>query len=647
MCSFSKVWLTVLEETKEVADAHLELSKVIGEKISKPMKEYVVMDEQWSSIKTHEIPVIKIVKEYDERLLRVTRARKIAEKEKTVGKKAATSIIKSLTKSKEPKLDDCQKALDETVHRWSTEAPALIEKYNQIDRSRLESLKQYMTTYEASLAVLCQNQLKTYEKNSKVVEDFDVSLEMEEFCSTKKRGIEPIASASDLSLGYYNTNTSKSSMNDVQSIKTVHTDVSTNNGEGSNGISRTPTIVIDEEGFSVPPPDNSIWNQPPSSAIEEVENLDDEEDLNQIPETPRMKIDIKDDAITEAPEEADKALTRVSTTLRLKNTTKQTARGRRETKRGVSTIEWDSSPTESFPSSPSSMYFDSGKNDFNFSNPSSLRGFNSSLSPRGDNLNARFSVINNPAFFIAEQPLQVRVTETLNVLLLPSGDISKVFITGDIAVRGNYNDDSPLKLVVNGYEDLEKKVLNYKHIKADAEEGVYSLDNLSQLNNQEGALVLKYQAKIDSDRINQYVPLLLKSAWKCEENLTSLVVQYGPNPDFLAQKETWAIKNLSFVLPVINTTNVQSKPTGVWSNEKQRLLWRVDDLNSGDEGQKLLARFETTTKGIPTSIAAKFAFYGDSVSGTKVHLKSQRENIFVQTEYRVNTGKYILTPPTS
>ncbi|ORX98270.1 FCH-domain-containing protein [Basidiobolus meristosporus CBS 931.73] len=641
--TFSKVWSTVIEETKEVAELHSELSKVIAEKIAKPLKEHVVEDELWSHIKSHELPIAKIVKEYDERMLKVARAKKVAEKEKTVGKKATTSIIKTLTKAKEPKLDDSQRALDETIHKWTSEAPALIEKYHQIDQKRLETLKQHMGTFANGVIELCQNHLRIGEVTSKSVEAFDVQQEMEEFCSTKKLGIEPLASPSELSLGYHASNASKSSITDAQSVKTTHTDTSATNGEVANGASRAPTIVVDEEGYSVPPAENSMWNQPPDSPTEEPdtpENIEDPEE----PDTPRMKIDIKESAITEEPEEADRALSRVSTTLRLKNTVKQTTRGRRETKRRVSTIDWESNSTDSFPSSPSSMYFEGGKSEFPFNSANSLRGFNSSLSPRADALNARFSVINNPAFFMSEQPLQVRVTENLNVLLLPTGEISKVFITGDIAVRGSYSDESPLKLVVKGYEELEKKVLNYKHVKADAEEGVYSLDNLSQLNNQEGALVLKYQTKIDPNSLGKYVPLLLKSAWKCEENLTSLVVQYKPNPDFQTETGEWSLKNLSFVLPVVNTINVQSKPTGVWSNEKQRLLWRMNDLNSDEDEHKLLARFETTAKGAPTSIAAKFSYNGASVSGLNVQLKSSSNQIFVQTEYRTNTGKYILTP---
>jgi len=138
--------------------------------------------------------------------------------------------------------------------------------------------------------------------------------------------------------------------------------------------------------------------------------------------------------------------------------------------------------------------------------------------------------------------------------------------------------------------------------------------------------VMKYQARIDSESKNTYLPLQVIPHWKCEPNLTSLAVSYQVNSEC---KLTGNLSELSFIVPVDGQVGtVQSKPSGVWSVEKQRMYWQIDDIDLSipSERKRILARFETEKPSNPAPAAVRFLCKGQLLSNISIEIVPSAPN---------------------
>ncbi|KAF9967642.1 hypothetical protein BGZ70_008769 [Mortierella alpina] len=302
-----------------------------------------------------------------------------------------------------------------------------------------------------------------------------------------------------------------------------------------------------------------------------------------------------------------------------------------------------------------------------------------------------------------------------------AGEVSKMMVTGEVmltledtaaeaesgaeaeaktdADAEHPKDTKKAFLRLENVQGLEKHIPNPAYLTAkEGAEGSYwvNLESLSQamyLQRQQqhagqaqgpGVVVLKYQVKTTEEDAKQktMIPLLVHPAWKCEPHQTSLLINYKANVNCkLAshpqrpedsdkdlekdKQENVQLTDLSFLMPVSGeVTSVQSRPTGIWNSDSNKMLWDVDSVvmsSSGAEPHKLLARFELNAgagsgPSQPSATAVKFRVQGRLLSDLVVSLEKAQEegeeeeegerepSSFGSVRLQVQSGRYLAMP---
>jgi hypothetical protein len=236
--------------------------------------------------------------------------------------------------------------------------------------------------------------------------------------------------------------------------------------------------------------------------------------------------------------------------------------------------------------------------------------------------------------------LRASISETVNIMT-KGGEVTKILVTGEISIKYHFptirDHSHPIRIRIKNFETLEKSAPNTSYIRPVPDcVGQYDIDTgLLSLAGGTSVVIMKYQARINPESRNAYVPLHVILHWKCEPNLTSLALSYQVNPEC---KLTGNLSELSFVVPVDGQVgSVQSKPSGVWSVEKQRMYWQVDDgidLSTPSEQKRILARFETEKASNPAPAAVMFLCKGQLLSDIKLQ----------EISYQVSSGKFFALP---
>lgn len=268
-----------------------------------------------------------------------------------------------------------------------------------------------------------------------------------------------------------------------------------------------------------------------------------------------------------------------------------------------------------------------------------------------------------------------------------AGEVSKMMVTGEVilTLENTKEDEEPSTeptpkralLRLDQLQSLDKHIPNPAYLSTvQGADGCYwvDLESLSaavqQMNSAisthgQGIVVLKYQVKTDAEEAKQtMIPLLIQPAWKCEPHQTSLLINYKVNAHCkLANSSSdptlSQLGELSFLVPVSGeVANVQSRPTGIWNTESNKMFWDVDPVHLGPnpEPHKLLARFEmnpTAGASQPSATAVKFRVQGQLLSDLQVTLEkesteegneSKSANSFGSVRLQVQSGRYLAMP---
>lgn len=207
---------------------------------------------------------------------------------------------------------------------------------------------------------------------------------------------------------------------------------------------------------------------------------------------------------------------------------------------------------------------------------------------------------------------KIVVRETLNAII-KEGLVLRMALSGDIyVVCSSWCDVEPQ--ITFGFNKPEEATFsqgssfqNPKLVSdaaSFAEPNTFTLDATKCSPDSEGRVCVASYQIFEADPAS--IPLLVQPHWKIEDQRVSLIMLYQRNPLIRLSLESTVIKNISFMVATAdNIQQVQSKPSGIWSSAKQRMVWKAADI-AGREEEQILARFVGEGVGAMDPVAVKF-----------------------------------------
>lgn len=249
------------------------------------------------------------------------------------------------------------------------------------------------------------------------------------------------------------------------------------------------------------------------------------------------------------------------------------------------------------------------------------------------------------------------ILETVNVLFR-NGQIERVLVTGSVALSLNLSIDGPLKIRIANFERFDKSAPNKTFLHATDTPGEFTIDAKALQNSHTPVTtVLKYQVKTDNLNARAFVPIEVNAQWKLEPTQTSFLMTYHGNPECQfatadpspfgeassPNEAAPRLHDVAFSVPVIGegVANVQSKPAGTYSLEKQRILWKMDDLDmSTSRAAKILARWQVTSTAQPQPLSVQWRLPGRLASQTDLQVVGSEDIKFDEIIKSTSSGKY-------
>ncbi|KAI9487268.1 MAG: Muniscin C-terminal mu homology domain-containing protein [Benjaminiella poitrasii] len=351
-----------------------------------------------------------------------------------------------------------------------------------------------------------------------------------------------------------------------------------------------PLILVDEEGYSIPPSDRSAWPGDTNTMSDSLIDTDDVgSDGGSLFSNQRIRVDIKSEAVKE--EDASQsavALTRVSTLLKERNTSGSSSRrlrGRREIRATqlYSVIEQDQ-PTSQIGES----LHDSSSTELALFNP----------------FQASHEKITEAT---EETPyINVHITETVHALSR-GGIPEKSIVWGEVGLQyKGPRETAHLVCFKLNYNEKLESIETTKYI--DILDGHTLDDKVFKINTQlfddreevkDPIVCVRYQAVLNGDRL----PLTIKPIWKCDSDKSRLLVKYHKNTNISSMENVLLVTSITG-----NVQNALSIPAGELILSQNRIKWHIGQIKDGvaENESVIKAQFTTLEQASPKPIAARF-----------------------------------------
>ncbi|KAI8884603.1 hypothetical protein K501DRAFT_332544 [Backusella circina FSU 941] len=338
----------------------------------------------------------------------------------------------------------------------------------------------------------------------------------------------------------------------------------------SAATAEPPLILVDAEGYSIPPPDRTAWpsvSEPAESSLLDTDDVHSDGGSLFSSNSPRIRVDIKSESLNEEDSTQSKvALNRVSTLLKEKSPGSgvRRPRGRREMR---STQLFSVTEQEQVKADLLSPFMHPSEESL----PSIAEKENVSSIPSID----------------------LSINETIHVLS-KAGEAEKSAIWGELSMTytGPLESATPICFQIENSSQFDSvEALDYiRHVEGD----VYQI-NIEKFKDIEHQPVLcfKYHTK------TQDLPIVVKPMWKCYDDKSRLLVKYHKNVPV-------AIDNLVFTTSVTgDVQNALSVPSGELMLAQKRFKWQVGHVTHEEE-QVIKAQFTTLQQGSPQPITVRF-----------------------------------------
>lgn len=402
---------------------------------------------------------------------------------------------------------------------------------------------------------------------------------------------------------------------------------------------------IDNEGFSVPPPDrgNAPWERQATRDL-----MDDDEEQLRDSSAPRMDSPLESTgpkfstlALAPAPiteSEADRAaaLAKMQSTLQSGPQAPKrasTMRGRRDVR--------------------NTMFGALDRVDDEASLGEVVRKERQAAGT--EMVASPISVSGNP--FESSTPgagLRASFVETISAVI-KSGTVQRAMITGEVSLTLNdatsLASQPPLHIRLDAFEQLDKVAPNPRYLSQYPNTpGEYLLDlgALAHASSGKGPTLFKYQVHISEARAAEYTPLEITPQWKPMQGETRLVMTYHANTSSrLATASALTDLKLTVGLGGPEVTTVQAKPPGgTWSPEARQITWTLPDLDLAQPTPgKIVSRFITSGDelGVPEPVTAHFRVDGTLSTGLGVSVVDSAAGwSFEHVARGTTSGKYVV-----
>ncbi|ORE02906.1 hypothetical protein BCV72DRAFT_338381 [Rhizopus microsporus var. microsporus] len=602
--TFVPMWEILYQEISTLCNIHSDYSNKILENIEQPLRQCMINNADYNQVQSMEDHLAKIAREYDELDAKI-------QKHKRAGPKGESKVVEC-TKQQEKKYQEWineapaylqkHQAVDE--YRW-TVVKSLVQNFELLQQSALEKNLELTKTataiidplsIEDEIAHFCSgnhrevgDSVSEYHlQHDAVVPEPSISessLKHATSPTKKKRFFSTLVSirrkpkSGHLQHTTDTQNRQRSLSHSGSLVESIHSHehpINTNPGievatpqirKAASFTTATmtqqqqqqqqdaPLIVVDSEGYSIPPPNrNHTWPSEASESLVDTEDMSsDAGSLFSNNANPRIRVDIKNESVVEEDaSNAAVALSRVATLLKEKNAAPGTRRlrGRREVR---------STQLYSVMEQPSSSPF--------------LQSFEE---------------VNEEEPDVALPAINVDVTERI-FALSKSGHIEQAMIKGEVRIRytGPRESTRPVCFQINLPSSAATELTDHIQLLTD---NTYQLKSLIT---EKEMVIMTYQLDLTD------LPLLIKPMWRCDQEKSRLLIKY--------QKQcAGTLENVVFITSVTgDVQHAQSIPPGELSLAHQRIRWDLGTLDHSEEAN-IKAQFETNSQGSPQPIAARF-----------------------------------------
>ncbi|KAJ3327365.1 hypothetical protein HDU76_011938 [Blyttiomyces sp. JEL0837] len=650
MGDMQDVWNKLLASTGEEAQAHQTLYTELLEKAEKPLRQRGDTDARIRQVETD---LARLVKEYDDDVKKVR-------KSDGESKGGLGFFKKSRKNTNDDKVTpETQRALDGVKESFVLKARTLVERIQIMDEARISNLKDSVTAYGSTLIGINNLLAEIGDRIVAATLSVEVANEITQFCTKFASGFDGHQFLSDFS------GTSTPAKTSVA------------------GPPVLPAPVVDSEGFSIPQPSHSQWDD----ALHKADEVESPVDENA---APKLKIALTTKVIEDNPDVALQAMKSLAASLQSAPTV------RRKTQPSTS----EAGQTEPDVSADASKGLVNMVQSVTVANEPTPFGFAMAAQPLVNEPSEQLT--DDDPFFggaattspssptaaaafnatPSEIPLNALVRETVNVMIR-DGSIEKMLITGEIWL--SIADGAPsveagrtVDVAIANRGMLERLVMNdvYAQVSATDPTNAMTIDLGALALGGGGAPVpiAKYQVHTPESDYELFAPLVVTTMWKCEESQTSVLIAFQYNSELQCKIPLHDVVVMVSVEGSGDTGGVLMKPNGAWNNERRMLVWNVGNIEppnpftasssvavSGNQGnvsptsasstltepQKLLARLETHSLASPGSVAVQFSSPGSLVSGIDLDILPGSHVSFGQVIKSVASGKYVAAKRTA
>jgi hypothetical protein len=303
----------------------------------------------------------------------------------------------------------------------------------------------------------------------------------------------------------------------------------------------------------------------------------------------------------------------------------------------------------------------------------SILSTNSSIATAAGGGGSSFHKRADPFEGVTESGTRISIVEQVNVLM-KGGQVQKVLVTGEIGLHyrptttdeETDEDDDELVLSLTDRDQLEKVTPNSTYLTPRSGGGGEFRISRRSLDSTIGKTVpiLKYQVKQSGGGggkdSSSSVPLIVKPTWRCEPNLTRIIVVYSDNPAFSTSTSSSSpfgddgigsgggieYSELSLEIPFApgQVTSFQSKPgsIGTLSQTNGSLNFDLPNPGATAEETKLLVSAQTANAAKVGNLVCRWKIEGKSIAKVGVQVFGKSGARMSEVRRVVESGKYIV-----